>query len=192
MELQLQPLATACFVSGQLFTEGARVASYLVSGKVGEIVRYDLLESAAARFTPEGVVACRWVQLFKLRRANENPDRTLKLTAETLFLTLVDPEAELTPENTRLVQFLALMLERKRVLRPKGRSADGARNVYEHAKTKQMIEVPAGDLTPDFFVQVQAQLSVLVGEPKPKTVAAPGGTGEVAAGQAALDVPPTS
>jgi len=71
------------------------------------------------------------------------------------------------------VQFLAFMLERKKVLRPKGRSADGEKNVYEHAKNKQLYQVPKGELTPEFFVQVQAQLSVLVGEPKPKTASAP-------------------
>jgi hypothetical protein len=31
-----------------------------------------------------------------------------------------------------------------------------------------MFEVPAGELTPEFFVAVQQQLSVLVGSPKPK------------------------
>jgi hypothetical protein len=59
-------------------------------------------------------------------------------------------------------------LERKKILRPKGRSADRERNVYEHAKTKQLFEVPVGELTPEFFVAVQEQLSVLVGTPKPK------------------------
>lgn len=166
MELQLQPLASTCHVSGQPFAEGNRVTSVLVSQKTGEILRFDLLESEAGKFTAEGPVVCRWVQVFKLRRANENPDRALKLTAETLFLTLADPTAEPTPENTRLVQFLALMLERKRVLKPKGRTADGARNILEHAKTKQLFEVPVGELTPDFFIQVQAQLGLLVGEPK--------------------------
>ncbi|MFT3780768.1 MAG: hypothetical protein QM790_02055 [Nibricoccus sp.] len=168
MELQLQPLATACHVSGQPFVEGNRVASHLVSLKTGEIMRYDLLETESGEFTAEGTVVCRWVQVFKPRRANENPDRALKLTAETLFITLADPTAENSPENTRLVQFLALMLERKRVLKPKGRTADGARNIFEHAKTKQLFEVPVGELTPEFFVQVQAQLGMLVGEPKQK------------------------
>ena len=74
------------------------------------------------------------------------------------------------------MQFLAFMLERKKVLRPKGRSADGEKNVYEHAKTKQLYQVPKGELTPEFFVQVQAQLSVLVGEPKPRTTPAPAAT----------------
>lgn len=170
MEMHLQPLATTCFVSGQPFTEGDRVASYLVNPNpaTAEIVRYDLLETSAGEFKPEGFVACRWVHPFKPRKQGENQDRALKLTAESLFVALADPATEPTPENTRLVQFIALMLERKKILRPKGRSADGARNLYEHAKTKQMFEVPAGELTPEFFVAVQQQLSVLVGEPKAK------------------------
>jgi hypothetical protein len=169
MDMHLQPLAAACFVSGEPFVEGARVASFLVRGPTLEIVRYDLLEMQVANFTPEGFIACRWVHHFKPRRADENPDRTLKLTAENLFIALADPATEPTPENTRLVQFLALMLERKKILKPRGRSDDGGKNRLEHVKTKQMFEVPVGDLTPEFFVAVQQQLSVLVGEPKPKS-----------------------
>jgi len=167
--MHLQPLATTCFVSGETFTEGARVASHLVRvGAAMEIVRHDVLEPNLDRYAPEGVVACRWVHPFKPRRAGENADRTLKLTAENLFVTLADPTTEPTPENTRLVQFLALMLERKKIIRPRGRSADGLRNRYEHARTKAIFEVPAGDLTPEFFVAVQQQLSILVGGPKAK------------------------
>src|SRR5688500_14096269 len=173
MEMHLQPLGTTCFVSGESFLEGARVASYLVrSGAALEIVRYDVLESQVANFSPDGVLACKWVHAFKPRRAGENPDRALKLTAENLFVALADPTTEPTPENTRLVQFLALMLDRKKMLRPKARSADGQRNRLEHAKTKAMFEVSAGEPTPEFFVAVQEQLSVLVGGPKIKSDAA--------------------
>lgn len=171
--MQLQPLAQVCFVSGEPFVEGARVASYLVRvGAAMEIVRYDVLEQQARDFAPEGFVACKWVQAFKPRRAGENADRALKLTAESLFVTLADPTTEPTPENIRLVQFLALMLERKKLLRPRGRSTDGLRNRFEHAKSKAIFEVPAGELTPEFFVAVQEQLSVLVGAPKVKAAGA--------------------
>lgn len=169
MEMNLQPRATACYVSSEPFTEGARVASYLVrSNTTLDVMRYDVLEQHAANFAPEGFVACRWVQVYKPRAAGENADRTLKLNAENLFLTLADPTNELNVESTRLVQFLALMLERKKLLRPKGRNANGDKNVYEHAKTKQLFEVPVGELTNEFFVAVQEQLSVLVGAPKAK------------------------
>ena len=167
MDLNLQPLSQTCHVTSQPFTDGLRVASYLVqSPHTPEILRFDLLETATAEFTPPGSVVCSWVQIYKARKSGENPDRALKFTAENLFLTLTDPATEPTEENARLVQFLALMLERKRILKLRGLSADRTRQRYEHTRLKQMIEIPAGELTPEFFVQVQEQLSVLVGVPK--------------------------
>ncbi len=86
----------------------------------GAIGRCDVRAEHADGFAPPGFVVCRWVQIFKQASREENTGRLLKLTAENLFLTLADPATELAPENTRLVQFLALLLERKRLLRPKG------------------------------------------------------------------------
>jgi hypothetical protein len=166
MDLNLQPLARACFVSGQPFVEGDRVASFLMRSKSLEIVRYDILEPHVGEFSPEGTLACRWVQAYKPRTQNENADRALKLTTESLFTTLADPTTEILEENVGMVQFMALMLERKRILKPKGRSADGTMNVYEHAKTKVIYSVPVGELTPEFFVSIQEKLGVLVGTPK--------------------------
>jgi hypothetical protein len=166
MDMNLQPLAPTCFVSGEAFVESDRVVSRLLRSASLEILRYDMLESQVAGFAGEGTVICSWVHPYKPKSKDENPDRTLKLTAENLFITLADPLNEPTVENTRLLQFLALMLERKRILRAKGRTADGAKNVYEHAKSKVLYEVAAGELDPAFFLAVQDQLSVLVGSPK--------------------------
>lgn len=171
MELNLQPRASSCFVSAQPFKEGDRVVSLLVRPEAGGILRYDALEASAASLAPGGFVACRWVQVFKPQLADENRDRTLKLTAETLFLTLADPATESTPESDRLVRFLALLLERKRLLRPRGKSADGTREFYEHARSKQMFSVPSIELGAEFFTAVREQLSVLVGEPRPADAA---------------------
>jgi hypothetical protein len=167
MELNLQPRASQCAITGRAFQEGDRVASVLVRKDGGEVVRYDAFEASSSDLHPEGFVACRWVQLFKPQAKLENPERALKLTAETLFLTLADPSTAETPETARLVRFLALLLERKKLLRPRGKTPDGARELYEHARTKQVYEVAAIDLGPDFFSAVREQLTVLVGEPKP-------------------------
>jgi len=142
--------------------------SFLIQPTTVDVVRHDLLAGNAEGFAPEGAVVCRWVHVFKPRTRLQDPDRALKLTAENLFLALADPATEPSAENTRLVQFLALLLERKRLIRRRGRTDDGARELLEHTRTKQVFEVPAGELTAEFFVAVQAQLSVLVGEPKPK------------------------
>jgi len=168
MDLNLQPLATACFVSGERFTEGSRVVSLLVRNAQMEVARYDVLETQRNELAVDGTLVCSWVQPYKPRQKQENPDRALKMTAENLFLTLADPSNEPDAETLRLIQFLALMLERKRILRPKGTRSDdegGLHARYEHAKSKQVFELPQADFSPEFFIAVQAQLSVLLGEP---------------------------
>ncbi|MBL9216214.1 MAG: hypothetical protein JNG83_12120 [Opitutaceae bacterium] len=173
MELNLHPIATKCFVSGRDFQEGERVVSYLVREANGEVARRDLLASEDGRFMPPAFVYCRWVVGFKQRKAGENPALTLKLTAENLFLTLAAPEAERSEANTPLLQFLALMLERKKVLKPRGLTEDGSRQLFEHMATHQLYEVPVGDLNVEFFQRIQEHLGVLVGTPKPKAEPAP-------------------
>ncbi len=172
MDLNLPAMATTCFVSGEEFVEDERVISQLVRlADSGEIARFDLKAEREESFEAPGRLACRWVQRFKPRVANENPERELKLTAENLFLTLADPSNELSEEDGRLVQFLALMLERKRLIRPKGRNEDGSKDVYEHRGSKTRCEVPVGELNPAFFIAVQEQLSVLVGAPEEEAAA---------------------
>ena len=164
MELHLPPLGTACAVTSQPFAPGDRVISHLVRGLAASALsRFDVLERAAADFTAPGVPVCQWVQLYKPRTADADAARLLRLNAENLFLTLADPAGPPAPENARLIQFLALVLERKKILRPRGPAADRSRQLYEHAKTKQLYEVPAGELTPEFFLSLQEQLGVLVG-----------------------------
>ena len=168
MELNLHPIATKCFVSGRDFAENDRIACYLAREASGEVIRRDLLELEDGRFMPPAFIYCRWVVAFKQRKAGENPALTLKLTADNLFLTLADPANEPNATNTPLLQFLALMLERKKLIKPRGISEDGQRQIYEHMATHQLYEVPLGDLNVVFFQKIQEHLGVLVGTPKPK------------------------
>ncbi len=175
MELNLHPIATKCYVSRRDFAENDRVVSYLVREAGGEVARRDLLETEDGRFMPPAFVYCRWVVAFKLRKAEENPALTLKLTAENLFLTLATPagggeipgrEAGSGAINIPLLQFLALMLERKKLIKLRGRSEDGQRQLYEHMPSHQLYEVPVGDLNAEFFQKIQEHLGALVGSPK--------------------------
>lgn len=168
MELNLQPLATKCYVSGRDFAEGERVVCYLVREADGLTGRRDVIESEAANMQAPAEIFCRWVIHYKPRKAGENADRTLKMTAENLFVTLADPTNPSDGTNTPLLQFLALMLERKKILKPRGQTPDRARNIFEHARTHQMYEIPVGDLNAEFFQKIQGQLDVLVGSPKKK------------------------
>ena len=164
MDLQLKPTADTCCVTQAPFQEGDRVVSFLVRDAAsGEFLRIDSLAAQENNATISGEVLCRWTRTFKPAPADVNLDRALRLSAESLFLSLTeDPDAPVD-ENGPLKQFLALMLERKRILRPRGRSADGARLVYEHMRSKRMIEVPAGEMDDAFFLQMRDKLDVLLG-----------------------------
>jgi hypothetical protein len=168
MELNLHPIATKCCVSQREFAEGDRVVCYLVREADGLTGRRDLLESEDANLEKPAEVFCRWVVAYKPRKAGENADKALKLSAENLFLTLADPSNPPDERNTPLLQFLALMLERKKIIKPRGLTPDGTRQVYEHMRLHQMYEIPVGNLDADFFVRIQGQLDVLVGSPKKK------------------------
>ena len=187
MELNLHPIATKCFVSGRAFAENDRVVCYLAREANGEVIRRDLLEAEDGRFMPPAFIYCRWVVGFKHRKAGENPALTLKLTAENLFLTLALPvnvpedtvlgtntgfaeanNGAFSATNTPLLQFLALMLERKKLIKPRGVTEDGQRQIYEHMPSRQLYEIPVGDLNGEFFQKIQEHLGVLVGTPKPK------------------------
>ncbi len=191
MELTLHPIATKCFVSGRDFAENDRVVSYLVREAGGEVARRDLHESedsagegGGPKWMPPAFIYCRWTVGYKQRRAEDDTARMLKLTAENLFITLAAPEAEPSPTNTPLLQFLALMLERKKLIKLRGYTEDGQRQIYEHRSSHQLYEVPVGDLNVEFFQKIQEHLGVLVGNPKPKAepvaaVAAPAATDPV-------------
>ena len=158
--------------------------------------RYDLLESedcpafsqgdfsagashgtdSPASLVAPAFVYCRWVTAYKPRRDHDSA-LALKLTAENLFLTLATPSGDSTLNsqpsalNTPLLQFLALMLERKKLIKLRGLTEDGVRQIYEHMPSHQLYEVPVGDLNVEFFQKIQEHLGVLVGTPKPKTEA---------------------
>ncbi|MDB6126455.1 MAG: hypothetical protein JWM35_351 [Verrucomicrobia bacterium] len=166
MEMTLHPLSKTCHASGHAFVEGDRVICHLVREPGGEIGRRDVLVAEDAAFTKPGPVLCSWTVSYKPRHGEDNPGRALKLTAENLFVTLADPAAEPNPVNTPMLQFLALLLERKKLLRPRGLTSDGERQVFEHAKTHQLYEIPVGELDEAFFVNIQGQLGLLVGSPK--------------------------
>lgn len=121
-------------------------------------------------------VYCRWITEYKPRKEG-NSAQALKLTAENLFLTLAIPagslssteiESGLQAVNTPLLQFLALMMERKKQIKPVGKTEDGLRHIYEHRASHALYEVPVGDLNVEFFQKIQEHLGVLVGNPKPK------------------------
>jgi hypothetical protein len=162
MELHLQPRSASCCVSGKEFAEGDRVVSFLVR-EGAELKRLDCSAEVETQGVVSGEVLCRWTRVHKATVRAGSADRELRMTAESLFLALTE-EGNPLEENADLKQFLALMLERKRVLKARGRSSEG-RPLFFHAASNRTIEVPAGEMDAAFFVAVREKLGVLLGEP---------------------------
>ncbi|MBL4575240.1 MAG: hypothetical protein JKY51_03965 [Opitutaceae bacterium] len=163
MELHLQSLSSTCHVTGEAFLEGEQLLCCLVEEESGEVARIDLKASAEESFTSDREILCRWYLTYVTKEPAGSEERALKLTAENLFIELCDSGSDEESENAQLLQFLGLMLERKRILRNRGVSKDGAWQAYYHIKSKKDYKIPAGDLSTRFFIEIQSKLGLLLG-----------------------------
>ena len=163
MEWHITPIARKSYLTGEEFVKDDAVACALVKTEEGELERVDALISEVNEVTMPGRVLCRWTQRFK-PKPNDGKEEAeaMKLTADNLFINLFEGEEEgaLSEENAELKHFLGLMLERRRVLRVKGRTRKYTR--YVHRPSKREFLVPAVELDPKYFLENQEMLSQLV------------------------------
>lgn len=188
MAWQIKPFSHRCLLTGEPFADGRRYVSWLVQEDDGELRRYDISAEKEAEFAPTGEVVCRWRQIYKKAPECKTPDQKQKETAEGLFFSLFEndpaesePPAEndgmdnaatapkdeaastATSENPEAMKkFLALLLERKRILRPRGISPDGKFRIMEHARSRSIFMVPAGDLRQEEIMEITGRLAELV------------------------------
>ncbi len=161
-EWQVQPISRRCAVSNDALKPGDLVACVVVKPVGAEIARFDVLESRLAEFSPAGIVLGRWSRQVKDRQ-DEDRDTRLRLlaTREEFFLSLFADESDPEGDKAVLKQLLALLLERRRILRPLGSPAAGFQR-YRHTRTGDEYSVPTGDISPEQVARVQNALEVLV------------------------------
>jgi len=134
---------------------GEKVTSVIFRGPEG-LQRVDLSDADAAGWQPPGDVLGKWTR--KAEDETESARRRSALaSAEEVFLALMQEPGGAGEDKNLLLQLLALLLERKRILRPQGKPAGGRRR-YLHPRLQQEFSVPAGDLTPERLVTIREQL----------------------------------
>lgn len=159
-EKTIENAARTCAVTGKTFETGDVVLSYLLDD-VDAFRRVDILESAAASYTPPRLVICRWKWTVKARDSQNRVEaQAILAETEAMFLALfaeTPAEGEST-ERAILKYLLALALQRKRLLKAvKGR--DGA---YEHVETGTVYEAPMPrEMTPDALKNAALKLSAI-------------------------------
>ncbi len=165
MNWQIKPFSHRCCITGDVFEDGARYVSYLVVEEgQQELSRFDVAESAEARFEPPGEVLCRWSRVYKEKPERENPSRRQKESAESMFFSLFESEDDGDGEDRETMkQVLAVFLERKKILKDRGFANQGAVQVMEHRKSGNVFLVPTGRMTPEALLRIQEELGEWIG-----------------------------
>ena len=163
MDWQVKPIARHCAACGNELRAGDIVTCIVYKPLGSNIERVDVLKNHVASFTPNGLLLGRWTREVKERGEEEQAQRAQLLASrEEFFLSLFEDDADPSGDKKVLKHILAMLLERKRIIRAAGTAADG-HIPYLHSATKQSYLVPVLDLQPAHIIQVSASLDLLVG-----------------------------
>lgn len=163
MDWQLKPVSRQSSTSGQKFTPGESVVCFIFKNNQGQLERADVQESETEAFPQTNDILARWTRVIK------EPDEELKeakkqtiQSAEDIFLSLFDEENSTDcQERDILKQFIALMLERKRILKRLNTKEKEVQE-YLHSSTQRTFKVPMHPLEPQQILTIQEQLQNLI------------------------------
>jgi hypothetical protein len=152
----------ACSACGTTFEPGSICHSRLVRGDE-RFERVDLCDGCTRAESPEGgAPVSRWRSIV-VTPPPPPPEPIQRRNAESLLRKLVDDP---TPEaaNTRFI--LAVMLERKRIVRCRDEFRQDEQRVfvYEHPRTGETFLVPDPGLTPRHAAAVREELGAFLQE----------------------------
>lgn len=156
---EIKRRAEACAVTGRPFEDGEELYTLLYMEK-GGLRREDLSEEAWKARNENIQPFSFWRSRFE-PPPPPAPETLAKETAEDLLRRYVE-ENDPAHENARYI--LALMLERKRLLKPmEEKETDGRRIlIYEHAKTGEVFVVPDPGLRLDQIEAVQTEVAEIL------------------------------
>lgn len=186
LEWNIQPRAHACQHCGHAFQKGEPLHTLLFDERQG-YQRLDVCDTCWQTQHAQGSNHRRgfishWVSRYE-PPPPAPPEPIQKETAESLLRKLLARHA---PEHAGSVFILAVMLERKRVLKVKAQPREDGRRmlIYEHARTGEVFAVADPELRLDQLDAVQREVARLLehglpAEPAP-AAAKVGGASEAA------------
>ncbi|MGC6424834.1 MAG: hypothetical protein ACON4O_07605 [Lentimonas sp.] len=157
MDWQIKTIARKSSISETPFNPGERVVCLIYKGAdEAELGRADLLETELEGFELPGEVLGRWTRVVKDPEGEAANAHETMASAEDFFFSLYEVEQrDAKEESDMLKHLLALMLERKRVLKAVGaRETEGAQR-YRHVKTKRELLVPVVDISTELMFKIQ-------------------------------------
>ncbi|CAN5243177.1 hypothetical protein BH23VER1_BH23VER1_27560 [soil metagenome] len=171
---KIRARAHACAHTGKHFVDGEEFfTAILVEPTTGEYVRHDYSQEAWEAIRGQLEPFSFWQSTYQAPAGKAaDPNEVRKETAESLLRRLIE-ENEPHTENARYI--LAVMLERKKILRPTDTQSTETHRLlfYEHAKTGEVFMILDPELKLSEVESVQEEVAALLNPPKPPTQEAP-------------------
>ncbi len=164
LEWQIKPLAKKSALTGRDIKPGDVVVCAVFVDEAGNLDRMDSHKDDFDDSKIRGRIIGRWERVVSEHpEADERAARRLALAgSEDFFVSLFDENPAVVAEEADVVkQMLALLLERKRILRPVGRASNGAQK-YIQTSTKREFVVPQRELDEDLIIKIQTQLGSII------------------------------
>lgn len=163
LEWNIQSRAHACHQTGHTFTDGERYHTVLIEGRHG----YERLDFSAAAWKSHSAeimgkpgFVSHWVGTYHSPAAAP-PEAIRKDDAESLLRGLLARGDE---RHAGAAYILAVMLERKRLLKVKAQTREGGRRTthYEHPKSGDLFTVRDPELQLSQLEEVQRDVAHLL------------------------------
>lgn len=164
MEWQIKTLSRKSTLSGRSFEPGDRAVSLVyVDDGAGELGRADLHEGELSQLQLPGQVLGRWSWVMKDPEEGAANARDTVASAEDFFFSLFENETDLERDRSdALKHLLALMLERKRILRAVGPRHTSGTQTYRHVKTRQELNVPLAEISRELMFKIEDTLGDII------------------------------
>lgn len=164
LDWQIKPLAKKSAISGREIKPGDCVVCAVFVDALGNLDRIDVHKDEFDASKINGRLVGWWERIVsEAPDADERAARKMALaSSEDFFLSLFDEHSDIEMEESDVVkQMLALLLERKRILRPLGRPRNGVQR-YIHSATKREFDVPQKNLDEELILKIQNQLGAII------------------------------
>ncbi len=164
LEWQIKPLSKKSAVSEREIKPGDTVVCAVFVDDIGNLDRMDFLKDEFRADSINGRLVGRWERIVAENpEADERAARRMALaSSEDFFISLYDDAVEIDSADVDVIkQMLALLLERKRILRPLGRPSGGLQK-YIHAQSGREFIVPQRNVDEALVVKIQSQLGSII------------------------------
>ncbi len=161
---QIKPLSKKSALSEREISAGDTVVCVAFINSFGLLDRLDCHKDEFDADKIEGKVIGKWERVVSDHPdADERAARRMSLeSSEDFFISLFDENSAVETDEVDVVkQMLALLLERKRILRSVGRPSAGFQKYY-HPSSKREFNVPQRNLDEDLVLRIQTQLGSII------------------------------